>query len=425
MTLFPHLKRIPLYFKRPSPRIDLKEMTLVPFAMIFTVMVNNCMSFYAIEMTLLSYGMLALTILSFLVMAFLTLRRKTMTRYGFLYVLYMVFIITISLVQTTDFKNALYTAFSIWFVLLVLRYYRERPKMLMYALSISLSFCVYVNFYDIATHPDKWLITSEKEITGYLLGNNYNQMGCRLIVALIANSICMKYGRLWIANHVLLAIASIASLAMVGSMTSLSMVSVYVVYCAIPSSRLRNIGLYGLFTVFVLFQVFAVFSGKGLENSETARYIVEDVLHKDITFTQRTFMWDSALHSISKSPLWGWGYVDGDWYMSHMSSFAFGPHNFILSILINGGIILLAIYLAICVTSYRPIHAYRREYVAQTVLFGTVTLWVMSLMEMYPLIIMFLPLMLMYYYGDLTSAHATGRKEGQTAPVTATKKTYA
>ncbi len=413
MISFPHLKRIPLYLKRPSLKIDLKEMTLVPFAMIFVVVGNTSIAFDSLGASYLSYVFLGLSILSFLFMAVLTLRKQTMTRYAFLYVLYLCFLIAISLVQATDFKNAVYTALSIWFCLLILRYFRNRPKMVMYAFSITFSIFVYANFYDIATHPDKWLITAEKEATGYLLGNNYNQMGSRLIVGFIANSICMKYGRAWIINHVLLAIASIASLAMVGSMTSLAMISVYVVYCLVPSTNLRSIGLYGLFATFVFFQVFVVFSGNGLENNEMARYIIEDILHKDITFTHRTFMWDSALHSIAKSPIWGWGYVDGDWYISHMSSFALGPHNFILSILINGGILLLGLYIAICRASYLPMHAYRKTYNGQIVLFGTVTLWFMSLMEMYPLILMFLPLMFIHYYGDYTSARPVVEQEQQ------------
>lgn len=412
MTSFFHLKRIPLRFKRPSFRIDLKKMTLVPSAMIFLVVVNNCMSFYAIEMSLMSYGMLALNILSFLVMAVFTLRHKTMTRYGFLYVLFMTLIAVISLVQATDFKNSLYTAFAIWFFLLIMRYYRERPKMVMRAFSIALSFCVYVNLYDMAIHPDKWLT---REATGYLLGNNYNQIGCRLIVALIANSVCMNYGRLWKVNHVLLLIVSIATLAMVGSMTSLSMVSLYAVYCLVPSSHLRNIGLHGLFVLFLFFQIFVVFNGKGLENSDLARYIIEDVLHKDITFTGRTFMWDSAMNSISGSPIWGWGLVDQQWYMSRMSSFAFGPHDFILAILINGGLLLLGLYIAICYASYKPMHMCRNTYNAQLVLFGTVTLWFMALMEMYPYPIMFLPLMFTYYYREYTSKPSTTDVEKQAA----------
>ena len=411
MTSFPHLKRIPLYFKRPSFRIDPKEMTLIPYAMIFVVIASNCIAFDSVGIPNLSYLFLGLTILSFLVMAYLTLRQRRMTRYGLLYVLFMCLIIAVSLVQDTDFKNALYMACSIWFFLLILRYYQNRPRMVMYACTLTLSFCVYANLYDIAIHPDKWMIATEKEATGYLLGNNYNQMGCRLIVALISNSICMKYGRLWMANHVLLAIASIASLAMVGSMTSLSMITVYVLYCIVPSTHLRSIGLYGLFALFVFFQVFVVFNGNGLENNEMARYIVEDVLHKDITFTGRTMMWDSALRCIGESPVWGWGLVDRKWYMSHMSSFALGPHNFILFILINGGILLLALYIVICRVSYKPMHAYRKTYNAQIVMFGTVTLWFMSLMEMYPLLLMMLPLMFMYYYGDYIAVHPSPKEK--------------
>lgn len=263
---------------------------------------------------------------------------------------------------------------------------------------IALSVCIYINFIHLLTHPSLWLNALNKESTGYLLGNNYNQMGCRIIICLATNALCSRFSKIYLINYILLCLVSIASLAFVGSMTSLSMVILSIAFYLTPFSRLRMLGIIIFFTIYILFQTFVVFSGKGLENNQLAVYIIEDILHKDITFTQRTQMWDSALHIITKSPIWGWGYVTLDWYKSVMSSFAAGPHNFILSIIVNGGILLLSIFILIVYKSYEVIKPYFRERTGQNLIFTTLCLYFMALMEMYPMPIMFYLLILMYYY---------------------------
>lgn len=392
------LRRIPLYFKKLSWRVSLHDMTLLPFAMILCLVMYVTLSLSEMEMPLVSYGVLAAVLASFAFMLTLVVMEREMTKFGFLHLLYFLMFIAITLVSGTDVRNAIYNSICVWLTLLVMRYYRHRMDMVVKCFCIAFSVCIYINFLHVLTHPMLWLVQDNKDITGYLLGGNYNQMGCRMLVGLATNLLSLRYSKLWLLNFVALSATMVATLAMVGSMTSLSMISLLVVYCLVPSSRLRKIGICGLFAVFVLFQVFVVFNGRGLENNELAVYVVEDVLQKDLTFTNRTSMWDSALDIIVKSPIWGWGYPDGDWYRANMEASAIGPHNFILSILINGGVILMSLYIAICAMTYRSMRPYTGDSTFQRLLFATACLWVMSLMEMYPYPIMMYPLALLYYY---------------------------
>lgn len=405
------IRRIPLYFKKLSLRVSLHDMTLLPFVMIFALVIFSTMSLSELEMPLLSYGTLAVVLASFLFMLTLVMREHKMSQYGFLHFMFLFILIAITVINVNDIRNAIYNSVSIWLMLLILRYYRGRMSMVLKCFAIAFAFAVYVNFIHILTHPMLWIIDDDKFATGYLLGNNYNQMGCRMIVALATNVLCLRYSRLWLINFIVMSVAIVASLAIVGSMTSLSMISLFLVYCLIPSARLRKLGIYSLFTVFVLFQVFVVFNGRGLENNELASYIVEDVLHKDLTFTNRTHMWESALKIISQSPVWGWGFADPDWYKSNMSAFAIGPHNFILSILIHGGVILLSLYLMICWKVFKAIKPYIADKTMQLLLFSVVCLWFMSLMEMYPYSIMFCALALLYYYPYYRQELAPAAKE--------------
>lgn len=394
------IKRISLYFKRFSWEIDFHEMKVLPFLMVSVYVVNMCvtMPLWA------SYATLASIIASFLFMSWLCLRSKTISTYGLSYIVFFLFLIGITIINNTDVRNSIYTAIEIWTMLLIFRYYRTKTSMIICFFGVSLSLCIYVNFIHLITHPFLWLNALDKQNTGYFLGNNYNQMGSRIMIGLATAILCSRTSKLYLINFILMSIVSIASLAFVGSMTSLSMVILFIVFYLIPSSKLRKLGILSIFTVYMLFQTFVVFSGKGLENNQLAVYLIEDVLHKDITFTQRTQMWDSALHIISKSPIWGWGFVSLDWYKSYMSSFAAGPHNYILSIFINGGIILLSVFIWIVYRSYKAIKPFFKERMGQNLIFATICLYFMALMEMYPMPIMFYLLTLMFYYPNFPKA---------------------
>lgn len=396
MSLFT-FKRIPLYFDKISTRVSLHDMTLLPFVMIFFVVLNVTISLSELKMPVLSYGVLGVNIVSFLFMLALVAREKEMSRYGFLNFLYFFILIGLTVVNVNDIRNAIYNSIFIWLMLLIMRYYRHRMEMVVKCFAMAFTVCVWINFVHLVTHPLLWLVDDYKDATGYLFGNNYNQMGCRMMVALASNVLCLRYSRIWLVNMILLAAVIVGSLAMVGSMTSLSMILVFLVCCLLPTSKLRLTAICGLFAVFLLFQIFVVFNGRGLENNELAVYIVEDVLKKDLTFTYRTHMWESALKIIEESPIWGWGFADADWFKANMSAFAIGPHNFILSILIHGGVILLGIYVMICGKVVKTILPYFKRKNMQLLLLAVACLWVMSLFEMYPYTIMFYALALLYY----------------------------
>lgn len=392
------IKRIPLYFNRISWDINFHETKIIPFLLVFVNTISMCISLASVEMQLASYATLAMTISSFLLMTLLCIRSKKVSTYGLLYFMFFVILVGLTIINMQDVKNCIYTTINVWAILLIFRYYRNKTDMIILFFGIALSFCIYINFIHLITHPSLWTNMFTKESTGYLLGNNYNQMGCRIMICLATNALCSRFSKIYLINYILLCTVSIASLSFVGSMTSLSMIVLYIAFYFTPFLRLRIFGIICFFTIYILFQTFVVFSGKGLENNQLAVYIIEDILHKDITFTQRTQMWDSALHVISKSPIWGWGFVTLDWYKSFMSSFAAGPHNFILSILINGGILLLSIGIAIAYKSYKSIRHYAKERRCQQLIFATICLYFMALMEMYPYPIMLYPLIIMFYY---------------------------
>ena len=128
-----------------------------------------------------------------------------------------------------------------------------------------------------------------------------------------------------------------------------------------------------------------------------AVYIIEDVLGKDITFTNRTQLWDAAGKKFVESPILGYGFVDKEWYLANMESSAIGPHNFIFSILLNGGLTLITILLLSIVVMFRRLMGHIDK-TATIVLMGTCVFLFMSTMEVFPFFFFFGLIYTLYYY---------------------------
>ena len=152
--------------------------------------------------------------------------------------------------------------------------------------------------------------------------------------------------------------------------------------------------------VIIFFQVFVCFQGNVLAESPLAVFFIEDVLGKDITFTNRTYLWDAALRVFMKSPLFGYGFVDGDWYYSHLSSLAKGPHNYIWNVLINGGLILLSLFTYICLLVYAKLPTVSKRNILYLYLLISV-LFLMMTMEVYPTEFLFILLSLAFFASNL------------------------
>ncbi len=389
-------------------QIKLKELTFLPFVSLFSTILMISVSFVDLEMQLISYATLACVLACFTCMLVMYLYEAEMSRFGFFNLLFMGVFIASTLINANDMKNSIYMAIETWLFLLVMHYYKDRMKMIIICSTIAFSLCIYWNAFHMAMNPQLWIVDAEKSSRGYLLGGNYNGMGIRMIVALTTNLICLKFSKWWLLNIIPLTIAIIVPLAIVQSMTSLASIILLLVLCIIPSYKVKKTAFWGLFTFFMLFQIFIVFSGKGLENNELAVYIIEDVLGKDITFTNRTHMWDSALALIAKSPIIGHGYATVDWFRSNMTNFAVGPHNHILSILLFGGIILLGLYIAICTLAYKSISKCN-DSMSVIILLANVTMLIMMLMEMYPYTFVFYLMAITYYYPYLEKETITDK----------------
>lgn len=387
---------------------DIMQICMLTALLLFVSISFNVFDF----MQTISYLVWAACCLSFGIMLIFFTRKPVISYFDLTIAAYMLLLITFTILNGTDVKSAIYKSIEVFLLLMIVNY-KHNIRLIAKTCATVLSCCAYTNLAIMIIFPN-WMFAAKDTFDSHLLGGNYNQIGSRLITAIILSIICTKISKKWIINTVLLIIVSIVTLALVGSMTSLSCILLFSIFCLIPSIKLQKVGVVAFFLFFILFQCTVVFSGEGLHNNPYAVYIIEDVLQKDITFTNRTELWDAAGKMFVESPLIGYGFVDSDWYVSNMNSFAIGPHNFIYSVLINGGLTLLCVLIIMCLTALRNI---LRNYdkIAVILLMGIATLFFMMTMEVYPFFFLFTLLYFTYHYSQLSSPDRISQKEPQHA----------
>lgn len=217
------IKKPSLSSKRITFQINPERMTLVPMITVLVLMSFICFALSDL-FPFLSYASLGITLLSFFTYSFLIIRKRIITSYTFLIALTLLSLISVTVTNVQDIKNSVYDTCAILLYVFLLQYYIGRFQFILTCFAIALSFCVYVNFLHLLTHPALWMTL--KDSSGYLLGGNYNQMGIRMIVALGINTLCVNYSKLWLFNLIPLLIICFISLTLLGSMTALDRKSV-------------------------------------------------------------------------------------------------------------------------------------------------------------------------------------------------------
>ena len=76
--------------------------------------------------------------------------------------------------------------------------------------------------------------------------------------------------------------------------------------------------------------------------------IVNDLFHKDLTFSGRSFIWNQILLLFLQKPLFGWGYLGSEAVSNMLGSKVYtSAHNQWLNFIFQGGIILFIIAVAL------------------------------------------------------------------------------
>ena len=105
------------------------------------------------------------------------------------------------------------------------------------------------------------------------------------------------------------------------------------------------------------------------------RFFIVDILHKDLTFSSRTILWDKAIKIINKNMWLGTGIQKSEFSIKAIS--AFHAHSHFLNIMFQSGIIGVIIYIYLIFDAFKKLNEYRKNVIAQMVAFTLFVLFIM------------------------------------------------
>lgn len=184
----------------------------------------------------------------------------------------------------------------------------------------------------------------------YLISTNYNQFGGAIIPGLLAGCGAMSFDKTYRSYFILMLAVSIFMVVYAGSVTSsiaISLIAVY--YFFLRNNKFLSkvafigiiVGIAFIFIDFVL-QTSNIFPTGGL----TEKFF--SLVGKEATFSGRTNIWAYTILNIIQSPITGVGWYDKNW--AEINIHGVNPHNIILNLVLQGGVILL--FIVICAVSF-------------------------------------------------------------------------
>lgn len=224
--------------------------------------------------------------------------------------------------------------------------------------------------------------------SGGTYGYSYNFLGIDNYLApilipymfLVSLRASMRYGKLNWTAYGLIIVSSI-SILLIWAATGMMGLAVALVFLlffyqrrcqTLFSGLTAMLSGFGIFFGVVLFRLQNLFA-----------FFIEGVLHKGLSFTGRTEIWDEAVRMFLKKPWLGYGYAQyGKIYRLRKGKYYHG-HNIFLEIAVEGGILGLGCFLMMLSTAVNQLMRFRKHPYACLLSAGLLASAVMTTMEPY------------------------------------------
>lgn len=290
---------------------------------------------------------------------------------------------------------------TVWNILLLAElYWQKNCVRHLNALRILLSLLVYLSTFLFILFPeglwydDEWIGYGDK--ARYLFGN-YNQTGIVSLITLMVNGAYALHTGHGNKNMLLLSLASIATIIAMGSMTSTVGIVIVAAYFFLRKLIRHPFMWIGAFLLaYVAFFAIVVWKGNDIDSWPALAGFVENVLGKNTTFSSRVYLWIESIALIINSPWIGYGAQGVEWMVDNIGGS--GPHNLWLMILLEGGIVLCGMFIAIIVDILITTVKHKSPRSAFMAVSISVAM-LMSLFETYHFVCIFAIFIIAYYVG--------------------------
>lgn len=279
--------------------------------------------------------------------------------------------------------------------------YSDKFDILIRSLMIVSEICVYSNLISIVIFPNGLYtrsVSGYSSTTEWILGvtNYFIQW---MIPSIIIAWIYCYFEKRWLRT-LLLSSAIVITEILKGSGTCVTGIVLFLGLMLIPFADLiftpiRSVVIATTMLIIILF-------------FRTIDFFKPLILFlgKDMTFSNRTFIWDNALDSITGAPILGHGLLDNDSMVSYLGSMPSGIrwegathcHNQFLQIIFQGGFVAFLLFLCVIVMIIRKARLNWPAGSSKIAVYAVATYIIIGITEVfsYPLMTFIFPLLYLY-----------------------------
>lgn len=168
----------------------------------------------------------------------------------------------------------------------------------------------------------------------------------------------------------------------------------YLIYGAnIPKKIVKNVILINIILFFIL-----VISNK----ISLFKFIIVDVLHRNLSLTDRTVIWNITIEKIMNKPIMGYGMIDGLTFQGMLPYITgINAHNTYLMILFDGGIILFGIFIISMFMGQKKFDSIKHNRWIYILPFTLLTIMIRAQIEGWDVTWLFILILLCYSYDKI------------------------
>lgn len=368
------------------------------FIFIFIILLSYCSFPHLPSLsTVIKYLSLTLSIVSFIIY----ILTSKYSKFIIILFIYSVFLIISTLLSNTGSLNEF---FKIYCRVISLSCYldyglKNYTKTIINSLFWTLYLLILVNFCTIIIFP-KGLYSTSLYTTNWFFGydNTHIFMYLPAIILLFCTKNIQKINGILLLAIITFCVFHCFS---ANSVVAYSIFLLYAIsYKFVEKSKILNIKTYfltyiALFALFVKLRIQNIFS-----------WFIVDILHKTLTFSTRTVLWDKVESFIMSRPILGYGQEPSSTIIAKFESpYYTHAHNTFLDVLYKGGLVGLIFHICLMILPCRKLYKYKDYFVSKItsmLLFATMVMMIFEARQ--EKIGLYLALIVSYYIGSIIMA---------------------
>ena len=244
------------------------------------------------------------------------------------------------------------------------------------AVEIFLTILMLINFITILQYRAGMYMNSTGYIENWFLG--YKNTHILFIIPCLLASFLKSYlndDKLHLKNYFLFILAFVSTM-LVNNSTGL--IGLSIISCIFLFKKLtNNTKIFNIYN-FIIAHIVLFVSIIILHAQELFSFLIVDILHKDLTFTGRVYIWEKAIRFIKEKQLLGYGNISFEY-----NKYIYSTHNMILGVLHKIGFIGLIVFCILFFLVAKKLYKERHNKICKLISFTLFAYLIMMLTEYY------------------------------------------